>query len=157
VKSNGIVSVDAGRFAGAPPVVSPVALPPLVALLPSVAPPPPVNFDHAADMFEVDPRPIALDSQKRLERFGPLGIGGELLHQRQRIGGRFNMVPLQQGALIADLAGDQGAGDPQAGGGIGRLLELPQTQLDVSNAQAMRDSVEPATLGEVRDRHFLLA
>ena len=76
-------------------------------------------------MFKVDARPIAFDSQKRLERFGPLGIGGELLHQRQRIGGRFYMVSLQQGALIADLAGDQGAGDTQAGRRIGRLMELP--------------------------------
>ena len=71
----------------------------------------------------------------------------------ERSGFRLDVIALEHRPLVADLAGDESAGERQRErGGIGQA-ELRAAKRHVLRVHARRDAVEVAAHGEIRDGH----
>ena len=115
------------------------------------------GLDHAGEELEVDPCGVALEAQELVERFGAFGIVAQAFESSDLGGGRLDVVPLEHGSLVPDLAGDEVSSDAEAKGGIVGQAELLAAKRDVADAESLGDSVKPSSLGEVADRGLVLA
>ena len=72
-------------------------------------------------------------------------------------GRRLDVVALEHGSLVADLAGDERSGELKAEVAIVGEPELMSAHGDVPNAEPLGDPIKPTPLREKGDRDLVLA
>jgi hypothetical protein len=112
------------------------------------------GLDHAGEKLEVDPRGVAFQAQKLLERCGVLRIIAQSLHLGDAGRGRLDVVALEHRSLVADLADHQITRQAQAKSRVVGQTELLAAQGDVADAQPLGGSVKPSSLREEANRHL---
>ena len=108
-------------------------------------------LQQPGELFEVDARRSALDTQQPLQVVTGHGHPGQFSQLLECAHRRFEVVPLEQRSLVANLARDDLPSQPHAEQRVGRAVELPATKKHVLQAQPLRKTIEPATKREVRD------
>lgn len=116
-----------------------------------------LHLEHAAELLEVGGGGATLDAEQlpgglRAER----GVG-VLFEFEHRGRGRLEVVPHEEGAVVADLPMHKLPGQAEADRRIAGEAELFDAEEDVLQLVAARDPVEPAAHREVGDRHLGLA
>ena len=109
-------------------------------------------LDHTLKGFEVEVGGGAFESEQGFEGIGSEGGQGGVFEDLDRVGGWFNVVAHEHGALVADFAVDEPAGVAEGLGGITGLPELFDAEEDVFEGVTTGDAIEPAAAGEVGDR-----
>lgn len=115
------------------------------------------GFDEAAEGLEVEAGGVAFDAEELIERGGASGLLGHGFHLDEGLLIRLEVVAEEEGALVADLAGDELAGEAEAEPGFGGETELHLTEEDILGDHAGGHAVEPAALGEVAEWDFVFA
>ena len=116
-----------------------------------------LHLDQPGERGEVKAGGVTLDAEQLVQGLGAGGLFGHEFHVEQEALIGFEMIAEDEGALVADLAGDERAGQAEAEPGFGGEAELPLAEEDVFGDEAGGDAVEPAALGEVADGDFIFA
>ena len=115
------------------------------------------GFDESAEGAEIEARGVAFEAEELIEGLSLEGLFGHEFHVDEEALVGLEVIAEDECALVADLAGDEGAGEAEAEPGFGGEAELHLAEEDVLGDQAGGDAVEPAALGEIADGDFVFA
>lgn len=113
-----------------------------------------VGFEHVVELAEVETRSITFDTKEFFKGDGCFGTSDHGFHLIENEDGRFIVIAHEHSAVIANLAGDEFAGQAEAEPILIGKLELRFTEEDVFRRETLGDAIEPTALGEVADGHL---